>query len=94
MTELGDLVRMVVHLEGRVQGVGFRVFAQREARALGLSGAALNLKDGRVKVVVEGPREACTNLLAVLGGDHAPGAVHSYHHYWTDPEGLLGFTVG
>jgi acylphosphatase len=41
-------------VSGHVQGVGFRWFVARHARALGLSGYARNLPDGRVEVVAEG----------------------------------------
>jgi len=42
-------------VRGRVQGVGFREFVLTRARALGLTGAARNLLDGRsVEVVAEG----------------------------------------
>ena len=43
--------RYLVH--GRVQGVGYRYFASTEAEALGVSGFARNLPDGRVEVVAE-----------------------------------------
>jgi len=43
--------RYLVH--GRVQGVGYRYFALKEAEALGVSGYARNLPDGRVEVVAE-----------------------------------------
>jgi len=43
---------------GRVQGVGFRYFAQREAQRLGLHGGAHNEWDGSVSVWVQGPAEA------------------------------------
>lgn len=42
---------------GRVQGVGFRYFAQKTANLLGLSGYARNLDDGRVEVYAAGPRD-------------------------------------
>jgi acylphosphatase len=52
---------------GRVQGVGFRAFVQWRGQALGLSGFARNLSDGRtVEVVAEGPRPALDELLASL----------------------------
>ena len=43
-------------VEGRVQGVGYRDFAQRRAQRLGLAGYVSNLKDGRVRARAEGPR--------------------------------------
>ena len=49
-------------IEGRVQGVGYRVFAQRRAAQLALRGYVMNLKDGRVRVRVEGSREAIEEL--------------------------------
>jgi acylphosphatase len=41
-------------VSGMVQGVGFRWFVARHARALGLGGFARNLPDGRVEVVAAG----------------------------------------
>jgi acylphosphatase len=53
-------------VSGRVQGVGYRVFAARAARSLGLSGGASNLDDGRVEVFAEGPQHALERLEALL----------------------------
>jgi acylphosphatase len=54
-------------IAGRVQGVGFRAFAARAARALALRGGARNLDDGRVEVVAYGPDHALDRLEAALG---------------------------
>ncbi len=53
-------------VSGRVQGVGYRAFAARAARALRLSGGALNLDDGRVEVVAEGPAHALDRYESAL----------------------------
>jgi acylphosphatase len=47
---------MVVHylVKGRVQGVGFRWFVQREAAELGLRGWVKNTDQGHVEVVALG----------------------------------------
>lgn len=52
-----------VFVQGMVQGVGFRQAAARQARALGLTGWARNLKDGRVEAWFEGPDEALDEML-------------------------------
>lgn len=53
-------------IRGRVQGVGFRYFVQREAAALGLVGYARNLDDGRVEVYAQGPESQLDELAGRL----------------------------
>ena len=45
-------------LSGRVQGVGFRYFAQDAARREGMHGYVLNRDDGSVEAVAEGEVES------------------------------------
>ena len=45
-------------ISGRVQGVGFRFFAEAAAAREGLHGWVQNLADGRVEASVEGEVEA------------------------------------
>ena len=54
------------YIRGRVQGVGYRYFAQRAAAALGLSGYASNLDDGRVEVYAAGPAGKLAELAPLL----------------------------
>jgi acylphosphatase len=61
-------------VSGEVQGVGFRWFVARHARALGLGGYARNLPDGRVEVLASGAGpEALSRLEDLLraGPAHA-----------------------
>jgi acylphosphatase len=48
----------VVRIHGKVQGVGYRFFATRVARRLGLKGSIQNLRDGTVEAIVEGESKA------------------------------------
>ena len=55
--------RLVVLVQGRVQGVGFRYATERRARALELTGYVRNKADGSVLVVAEGVPERLGKLL-------------------------------
>jgi acylphosphatase len=47
----------ILHIHGKVQGVGYRFFATRVARRLGLKGNIQNLRNGSVEARVEGEKE-------------------------------------
>ncbi len=53
-------------VRGRVQGVGYRYFAQRAAADLGVTGYARNLDDGRVEVYAVGPEAKLSQLAGML----------------------------
>jgi acylphosphatase len=61
-----EITRLHVHLEGRVQGVGFRYFVQRTASQLSVTGWVRNRWDGGVEVIAEGPRFELNRLLDAL----------------------------
>jgi len=52
-----NLVRHVV-IRGRVQGVGYRMWAEDLAERLGLEGWVRNRRDGSVEAVFAGPEQA------------------------------------
>lgn len=59
---------MVLHflIRGRVQGVGFRWFVQREASELELRGWVRNTEDGDVEVLASGEAEDLKELRSSL----------------------------
>ena len=87
-----DRARVTALVSGQVQGVGFRYWVRRRAEPLGLAGSATNLRDGRVEVVAEGPREACETLLDAFYSGRAPGRVSGVDVSWSAPTGeVSGF---
>ncbi|RKU16967.1 acylphosphatase [Candidatus Poribacteria bacterium] len=59
-------MQLYVLITGRVQGVGFRNFTQRNARQLGVKGYAKNLPNGKVEVVAEGDKTQLDALVVFL----------------------------
>lgn len=53
-------------VRGRVQGVGFRWFVEREARILGIHGWVRNNADSSVEVLAMGTREQLSGLRSQL----------------------------
>jgi acylphosphatase len=53
-------------VRGRVQGVGFRWFVEREAKTLGISGWVRNNSDGSVEVLASGTQEQLSGLRSRL----------------------------
>ena len=58
---------MAFRVQGGVQGVGYRRFAQREAQALGLAGWVRNEADGSVSGEAEGNEADLATLRNRLG---------------------------
>ena len=56
------IVARKITIAGRVQGVGFRVFAEAQAAVEGVHGHVRNLADGRVEIQIEGDQEAVDRI--------------------------------
>ena len=61
MTEESIEARRYI-VRGRVQGVGFRWFVEREAHMLGIAGWVRNNHDGSVEVLAQGTRDQLAGL--------------------------------
>src|SRR3954454_9745236 len=53
-------------VRGRVQGVGFRWFVEREAKTLGIAGWVRNNSDGSVEVLASGTHDQLSALRSRL----------------------------
>jgi acylphosphatase len=81
-------------VRGRVQGVGYRYYALRQAEALGVSGFARNLADGRVEVVAEAEDEAALEAFeARLREGPSFAQVENLERAPMPPRGQPGFHI-
>jgi acylphosphatase len=81
---------MVQHflVKGRVQGVGFRWFVQREAAEIGLRGWVRNTDDGHVEVVAAGEPDQLEDLqLALAKGSRGSRVDEVIEHELAESEG-------
>jgi acylphosphatase len=81
-------------VEGRVQGVGYRDYAQRRAARLGLAGYVMNLNDGRVRARAEGPRDLIEEFVRALEKGPPLSQVDAVNVRWIPATGRFrGFGV-
>lgn len=76
-----------VLVKGRVQGVGFRFFAQDEAVVLHLKGWVRNLPGGEVEGEAEGAREDIERWIAELRKGPPMASVDTVEVNWQPPGG-------
>jgi acylphosphatase len=81
-------------VRGRVQGVGFRWFVEREAGMLGLAGWVRNNDDGTVEVLASGSDEQLDSLRAKLKQGPRAARVDSVEGHAADaPKALENFSI-
>jgi len=81
-------------VRGRVQGVGFRWFVEREAHILGISGWVRNNHDGSVEVLAMGTSEQLAGLRSRLQEGPRAARVDDIEESVTDPvAGINSFQV-
>ena len=77
-------------VRGRVQGVGFRFFVEREARLLGVAGWVRNNPDGAVEVLATGTQAQQASLLAKLHQGPRASRVDDVNETAAEPVPNLG----
>jgi acylphosphatase len=81
---MSHTVRVVI--SGRVQGVGYRAWAEETARELGLSGWVRNRRDGSVEAMFMGHDDVVEEMLALCMEGPAGAAVADLEtHVSADP---------
>jgi acylphosphatase len=80
-------------LSGRVQGVGFRFFAERAARDAGVTGWVRNRSDGSVETVVEGEADAVARYLERLRAGPGGSRITSFSEEEAELHGHASFEI-
>ena len=83
-------VRLTARFEGHVQGVGFRYTAVGLAGNLGVTGYVMNLMNGDVELVAEGPDADLRALLQKIQSSHLGRYLLRVDAHWSPARG--GFT--
>lgn len=63
--------RLIAHVSGKVQAVGYRSLVVIMARTLDISGFVQNLPNGKVFIIAEGPREDLASFVKSLRIDNS-----------------------
>ncbi len=81
-------------VRGRVQGVGFRWFVEREAHILGIAGWVRNNSDSSVEVMAMGTRDQLAGLRSRLRDGPRAARVDDVEEFETRPvAGLSTFRI-
>lgn len=90
MSDSATRRRFTAEIFGHVQGVGFRLFAEAQARRLGVRGHVRNRYDGAVEVEAEGPSEDLERFLTALRQGPRAARVSDVQVRWAPYTGELG----
>lgn len=63
---MSGAIRQIV-VRGRVQGVGYRAWVKHQAELRRLDGWARNRRDGSVEMLLAGPPDAVSEMVALCG---------------------------
>jgi acylphosphatase len=93
-SEKSPIITKSFLVRGRVQGVGFRWYVEREAQLLGVAGWVRNNPDGAVEVLATGTREQINALHEKLRIGPRAARVDDVHVCDANPvQGLKTFRI-
>jgi acylphosphatase len=78
---------------GRVQAVGYRLWATRTAASLGLRGWVRNRADGSVEVLATGPSETVAAMIEACWRGPRAAQVSAVSAAEAEDDGSLGFSA-
>ena len=82
---MSDTIRHVT-IRGRVQGVGYRYFVEREAQSRDLEGWVRNRRNGSVEAVFAGPAGAVTAMIAACRSGPSSARVEALQDEAANPD--------
>ena len=88
-----DAVAIRCLVTGRVQGVWFRAWTQKQAAALGLDGWVRNLPDGSVEALFSGPPDTVREMIGRCRSGPPAAKVTDIAEHPADPPGESGFHI-
>ena len=71
----------IIHVFGRVQGVGFRYFVRSTANAIGITGYVTNEANGSVYIEAEGTAEQLDNFIGMCRRGPGHADVRELRHF-------------
>jgi acylphosphatase len=80
---MADSAAFYAVVQGRVQGVNYRVFVSRNAAALGLTGTVRNRPDNSVEITAEGDKKQLQILVEQLKKGPPGARVDNLELSWT-----------
>ncbi len=95
MTGHEPISQVLLEISGRVQMVGFRYYAQRQAQKMGITGYVRNMPNGSVEISAEGPRDILDRFISAMKEGPPSAVVHRVLQKWRDEniEHYTGFTI-
>jgi len=84
---------VLLTITGRVQGVGYRIWAERQATALGIHGWVRNRTDGSVELHATGGDQAIATLIEACRTGPRHAEVSALSAADSEDDGSTGFSA-